>query len=125
ALTLPPASRGVTIFDSVVDGGTGAAITGPSLHIERSTVFGTADVRELPMASESIFTDVVHVERRQQGCVRFSFVPEGSRTPRRYRCQPDLEIRKRSDAAPAAARAAIADEVRALLVPSVTSTHYA
>jgi hypothetical protein len=30
----------------------------------------------------------VHVQRRQEGCVRFSFVPPGSRTPRRHRCQP-------------------------------------
>jgi hypothetical protein len=124
ALTLPPASRGVTIVDSIIDGVSGPAIAGPSLHIERSTVFGTVDVRELPMASETIFTDVVHVERRQQGCVRFSFVPDGSRTPRRYRCQPDLEIRKRADAAAPAARAAIAEDVREFLVPSFTSTHY-
>ena len=29
---------------------------------------------------------------KQSGCVRFSYVPPGSLTPRRYRCQPDLEI---------------------------------
>jgi hypothetical protein len=28
----------------------------------------------------------VHAERRQVGCIRFSFVPAGSRTPRRFRC---------------------------------------
>jgi hypothetical protein len=28
------------------------------------------------------------VDRRQDGCVRFSYLPPGSRTPRRYRCQP-------------------------------------
>jgi hypothetical protein len=33
----------------------------------------------------------VHARRRQVGCVRFSFVPEGSRTGRRYRCAPDLD----------------------------------
>jgi len=31
----------------------------------------------------------VHARRRQVGCVRYSFVPEGSRTGPRYRCQPD------------------------------------
>jgi hypothetical protein len=28
----------------------------------------------------------VSADRRQIGCLRFSYVPEGSRTPRRYRC---------------------------------------
>ena len=28
--------------------------------------------------------------RRQRGCVRFSYVPSGSRTPRRFECQPEL-----------------------------------
>jgi hypothetical protein len=139
-LLLSPASRGVTIVDSIIDGGSGFAIaadaagaSGPKLHIERSTVFGKVRVRELPMASETIFTGTVLVERRQQGCARFSFLPDGSRTPRRYRCQPDLEIRKRIDAASAlrrhatldaAARKAIGDVVRAFLVPSFTSIHY-
>jgi len=27
-------------------------------------------------------------ERRQKGCVRFSYVPPGSLTPRKYECQP-------------------------------------
>jgi len=30
----------------------------------------------------------VDVDRRQEGCVRFSFVPIGSRTPRRFSCRP-------------------------------------
>ena len=33
----------------------------------------------------------VHARRRQVGCVRYSFVPEGSRTGRRYRCAPHPE----------------------------------
>ncbi|MDQ0989307.1 hypothetical protein QFZ74_000535 [Streptomyces sp. V3I7] len=28
--------------------------------------------------------------RRGIGCLRYSYVPPGSRTPRRHRCQPDL-----------------------------------
>ena len=28
--------------------------------------------------------------RRGIGCLRFCYVPPGSRTPRRHRCQPDL-----------------------------------
>ena len=30
----------------------------------------------------------VHARRRQVGCVRYSFVPEGSRIGKRYRCAP-------------------------------------
>ena len=32
----------------------------------------------------------VTADRRQDGCVRFSYVAPGSRTPRRHRCEPDL-----------------------------------
>ncbi|MFB3764632.1 MAG: phage tail protein [Methanotrichaceae archaeon] len=35
--------------------------------------------------------------RRQKGCVRFSYLPEGSKVPRRYHCQPDLAEAKAED----------------------------
>jgi len=56
--------------------------------IENSTIFGEVDVAMLDLASNTIFTDKVKVERRQHGCVRFSYIPDGSLVPRRYRCQP-------------------------------------
>src|SRR3546814_11902911 len=31
------------------------------------------------------------------GCVRFSYVPPGARTPRRFRCQPDLAAEQAID----------------------------
>jgi hypothetical protein len=31
----------------------------------------------------------VMVMRTQKGCVRFCYIPEGSQTPKRYRCQPE------------------------------------
>ena len=34
----------------------------------------------------------MHVARRGIGCLRFCYVPPGSRTPRRHHCQPD-EVR--------------------------------
>ena len=40
------------------------------------------------LAEEDVWKFPVHVDQRQAGCVRFSFVPAGSRTPRRHRCQP-------------------------------------
>jgi hypothetical protein len=42
------------------------------------------------LAENSIFTGIVHACRRQIGCIRFSYLPPGSRTPRRHHCQPDL-----------------------------------
>lgn len=65
---------------------------GPRTIIERSTIFGPVFVRELALASETIFVESVRTQRQQTGCVRFSYVPEGSVTPRRFRCQPDLAL---------------------------------
>jgi hypothetical protein len=101
ALTVPEHADGVWLLDSIVDalGDAQTALAGPSnrpgpdLHVERSTVFGRLDVRSLEM-SESIATGLVEAVRTQEGCVRFSYVPPGSRTPRRYRCQPDLGVEK-------------------------------
>jgi len=44
-------------------------------------------------------TGALTCERRQGGCVRYSYLPLASLVPRRYRCQPDATI----DAAIAAA----------------------
>src|SRR5204862_117827 len=71
----------------------------PATWIERSTIFGESHLKELTYASEALFTAKVTVERRQQGCVRFSFVPPGSSTPRTFRCQPELEVGDQSAAA--------------------------
>ncbi len=64
---------------------------GPATTLVRSTVFGRLDLRELE-ASETLFTEPVRVERRHVGCARYSYLPEGSETPRRFRCQPDLAL---------------------------------
>lgn len=104
ALRLPSQITQLWLLDSIVvgierDGGTtvaavsdGAGGIGPPAHIERSTLMGRSRFLKLELASESIFDGRVDVEQRQQGCVRFSFVPWGSRTPQQYRCQPALEI---------------------------------
>ena len=78
-----------------------------SMTLESCSVIGKIHTRQMTLASDCLF--VAHlaaagdswsaplwVERRQQGCIRFSFVPRGSRTPRRYQCQPgsgDLQTR--------------------------------
>jgi hypothetical protein len=69
---------------------------GPPASFEGCTVLGGMHVKELLLASESIFTGLVYADRRQgreqDDCVRFSYIPPDSRTPRRYRCQPELAI---------------------------------
>jgi hypothetical protein len=109
-LQLPEECQGLVIRDSLVDaptardqnGPTRAAIaadpdaigSGPVTSLERVTVFGRIHVRELSLASEVIFTDPVVADRRQAGCVRFSSIADGSKTPRRFRCQPNLALAK-------------------------------
>lgn len=60
------------------------------LTILRSTLIGDVRAHAIELAENSIFYGLVVVARRQSGCVRFCYVPPGSRTPRRYECQPDL-----------------------------------
>jgi hypothetical protein len=106
----------------------GGVRPGPPTTLERTTVFGEVQVRELALASEAIFTSPVTATRRQGGCVRFSYVPpEDSRTPRRYRCQPDQaldqrarELQSQQWTLSSAERALI----QARLRPSFTSTYY-
>jgi len=87
------------ISDSIVDGADPGceAIAAPDspvahtrLTILRSTVFGPVQVDSIDLAENCIFTNPLLIARRQHGCVRFCYVPPGSRTPRRYHCQPDL-----------------------------------
>ncbi|MFD8495097.1 hypothetical protein [Amycolatopsis sp. NPDC059657] len=60
------------------------------LSIRRSTVLGEVHTHAISLGENSIFDGRVHVARRGIGCLRFCYVPPGSRTPRRYHCQPDL-----------------------------------
>lgn len=107
------------------------AAPGPATVLDRTTVFGRVRAETLE-ASEVIFVASVVAERVQTGCVRFSYVPPDrpgqlSRTPRRYRCQPDLALDARAEAlgvpraslSPAEAR-----RVRLRVVPAFTSTRY-
>lgn len=86
--------RRVEIAHSLLDHGgsdpmsAAQVLEAPEAELESVTLLGRAQLRELS-ASNTIFGAIVEVERRQRGCVRFSYVPPGSRTPRRYRCQPE------------------------------------
>jgi hypothetical protein len=69
------------------------------MTIRDSTVIGKLRVRLIRMASDTLFfarlaaadswKAPLWVERKQEGCVRFCFVPKGSVSPRRFRCVPD------------------------------------
>ena len=69
------------------------------LTIARCTVIGQILAHAIRLAENSIFTSPVLVARRQVGCVRYCYVPDGSRTPRRYNCQPDAAIQDAADQA--------------------------
>lgn len=60
---------------------------GASLTLEACTVIGETHAVRLD-ASNTILLGRAEVVRRQEGCVRFSYVAPGSIVPRRYRCQP-------------------------------------
>jgi hypothetical protein len=106
----------------------GGVRPGPPTTLERTTVFGAVQVRELALASEVIFTSPVTAARRQAGCVRFSYVPpEGSRTPRRYRCQPDQALELQAPDHQAQQQTLSPAEkalIQARLRPSFASTYY-
>lgn len=147
----------VKITNSIVDAGseTGVAYCGTAavpvgepeaaggaLEIRNSTIVGKLRSVELTLVSNAIFVAAlapgdlwsapVRAEKKQQGCVRFSYLPPGSLTPRRYRCQPDFEIATRIDAAekaaggaiPAAQVNAIRAEVMSWLAPSFSTLRY-
>ncbi len=77
--------------------GPGCPVAPASLTITRCTVFGLVKVHAIELAENSIFCGQVKVARRQEGCMRFCYVSTGSRTPRRYHCQPDLVMQAVDD----------------------------
>lgn len=136
-IAVPETGAGVWLLDCIVGSNTSQiAIADPTgafaapLVTERSTFFGRVQVKSL-QASEVIFTTTVTTQRTQAGCVRFSYVPAGSVTPRRFRCQPDLAIATAIAAAlqidpllSLAAQQQISQDVESRVVPSFTTTLY-
>ncbi|MBZ5621699.1 MAG: hypothetical protein LAQ69_23675 [Acidobacteriia bacterium] len=135
-LVVPANTTGIWVLDSIADGAGAAAISGPAgassarLIAERSTFFGPVLVKSL-QASEVIFNSPASVARTQDGCVRFSYVPPGSQVPRRYRCQPDLEIDqeiadalKENPLLSALEKGEITSSVEGWLVPSFKAIEY-
>ena len=137
-LVVPETTAGIWLLDCIVQGTAAnpAAVSDAAgkfaapLITERSTFFGSVQVKSL-QASEVIFTAAVTAQRTQQGCVRFSYVPPGSVTPRRYRCQPDVAVSNAIATAlqadpllSLAAQQQIRQDVESRVVPSFTTTLY-
>jgi len=100
-----------TVHDSIVDASAEDAVAyaapgtdgfGGGLTVVASTVVGKVRTSVLNLASNSIFlaapatgdpaaTMLIDCDRRQEGCVRFSYVSPVSRTPRRHQCQPAID----------------------------------
>ncbi len=79
--------------DSIIDNAEGLAVTADMTHLELEscTIWGQVQAKSI-FASNCIFEDLLDISRRQTGCIRYSYLPLGSLSPRRFRCQPELEI---------------------------------
>ena len=95
----------VTMTDSIVDATDPANVAysaldnagaGGNLTLSGCTVAGKVHAVLLQLVSDSVFwgwlvagdswTTALISDRKQDGCVRFSFLPAGARTPRRFEC---------------------------------------
>jgi hypothetical protein len=75
-----------------------AASAGSPLTVVNSTLIGKVHTEQMTLATDSIFyaelapldqwAAPVLVDQLQQGCVRFCYVPSGSRVPRAFHCYP-------------------------------------
>ncbi len=103
---------------------------GPPLHLERTTVRGAVQARQIDLATEVVFDGLATSQRTQIGCVRFSWVEPGSQMPRRYRCQPDLAEQDALDDASASGPLTpaeidrIRNETRLRVRPTYTDLRY-
>lgn len=76
-------------YEAIGASGPNQLVAHARLNIARTTVVGAINTHAIELAENSIFMSQVKVARRQTGCMRFCYVPAGSRTPPRYNCQPD------------------------------------
>ena len=98
----------VNLVDCIVDAGSPEAVAyegtapggpGAEMTLRDSTVIGKLHVRRMALASNTLFLArgaatagwpaPVWVQRKQEGCMRFCFVPTGSLVPLRFHCVPD------------------------------------
>lgn len=126
----------ITLTDSILDAtsndleavvGPGGAYAWAVMTFIRCTVFGQVLAHALELAENSIFGAILTIVRRQRGCVRFCYLPPGSRTPRRYHCQPDLvvaAVRERSAKKPKSIVDARIEQELRRVIPRFESTRF-
>ncbi|GAA2015078.1 hypothetical protein GCM10009839_07770 [Catenulispora yoronensis] len=87
----------IWVTDSVLDAvGTAVpALSAPDcrpahavFNARRTTVFGTVLTSGVGLVENTIVDGDLRVDHRQTGCVRFTWLGPGSRTPHRYHCLP-------------------------------------
>ena len=107
ALRLDPDAT-LQATDSIIDATSAAGVAcaapdgasaGAAIRWVGCTVIGKVHARSFTLVSNSLllarlgaadtWPAPVIAQRRQQGCVRFSVLPDSARTPRRYRCLPE------------------------------------
>jgi hypothetical protein len=129
---ISPARRGepplLELCDSIVDatdagrvalGAPDEAVAYVEASFSRCTVIGEVQAHAIALAEDAIFASPLRVLRRQRGCVRFCYVPDGSRTPRRFHCQPEMAL-----AAVAAGDVVKRAQERLRVVPQFFSQRY-
>lgn len=111
--------------------------------VKNCTIIGKVRTVGMSLVSNTIFLagleagdeweSPIWSDRRQEGCIRFSYLPPGSRVPRRYMCQPDLAERAGEDRLRAKAGlilpgpdeiAAAREAERVRVRPQMTSVRY-
>lgn len=102
---------------SILAFGTNTAGKGaPRTTIDAVTVLGPCSFAELDDARDALFASRIDVRRVHTGSMRYCYVTDDSRTPQRFRCEPDISL--------ARAPEPLAPIVRERLVPTFTSRRY-
>jgi hypothetical protein len=108
--------------ETIIDGkGDKPAIFCYKTKLDNCTVFGRTDVTAIECISNTIFTEPVLSQRRQIGCIRFSFVPPLSQVPRCYKCLP---VHSSSSSGGAVGSNSTAGSTGAAKKPIFVSTRY-
>lgn len=100
------------------------------VSVIRSTIFGQIRAREIDLVENSIVTGTLTSARRQQGCVRLSYITPDSQTARQFHCQPALAVQqivadtKKTQPLTQAQEDALAAEIQGRVEPSFTSRQY-
>ena len=116
---------GLCIQDSILEDADEPVIEAPEteVRLESSTLFGQVSV-SIIHASDCLFNDVLTAARKQEGCLRYSYLPPESETPRQYRCQPNLAIEDAGKEAAQELSETEKEALRSLIKPRFTASEY-